>query len=81
MASIKVANFQVNVVIHNIDGVFQNLFNLHLQKGFWIMLTLETEDGQKESLPFVDEDLKIRIYESYAEALDDVASVLKDRMN
>ena len=77
MASITLHNFKVDIEVRNIDGVFQQIFKIPFPKGFWVLLTVENTTGEKETFPRVDENYKVKIYLSYEEAIDDIASFLK----
>ena len=77
MASVKMGDFIVDIVIHNIDGMFHKILDIPFDKGFWIFLTVQNSNGQKESFPAIDHNFKVKIYSSYADAIDDVSSLLK----
>ncbi|HYG18389.1 MAG TPA: hypothetical protein VD816_05640 [Ohtaekwangia sp.] len=77
MASIKFDNFLIDIVVYNIDGFLHKLLNIPARSGFWVFLSVQNQDGKKEYFPSVDENLKIKIYETYSEAIDDVAALLK----
>ena len=73
MAPIKVGNRSVEIAVNNIEGFIHELIDVPMKNGFWIVFTIKNEDGKSESFPFVDDDHKIRIYDSYADALHDAA--------
>lgn len=77
MASIRFDNFLIDIAVYNIDGFLQKVLRFPVKNGFWVFLTVESTDGKKECFPSVDEQSRIKIYESYAEAIDDVAVLLK----
>ena len=77
MASIKFDKFLIDVAVYNIDGFLQRMLRLPVKSGFWVFLTVESEDGNKEFFPSVDHESRIKIYQTYAEAIDDVATYLK----
>jgi hypothetical protein len=77
MASIKFDNFLIDVMVYNVDGFLQKILDIPIRNGFWVFLTIQNEHGKKEYFPSVDEHFRIKIYRSYAEAIDDVAKVLK----
>ncbi|RAW00126.1 hypothetical protein [Pseudochryseolinea flava] len=77
MASIKFDNFLIDIAVHNVDGFLQKLLSVPIQNGFWVFLTVQNEHGKKEYFPSVDEQFRVKIYRSYADAIDDVARVLK----
>ena len=73
MAPIKLGNRSVEIAVNNIDGFIHELIDVPVKNGFWIVFTIKNENGKTESFPFVDENHKIKIYHSYAEALHDAA--------
>lgn len=77
MASIKFDNFLVDIAVYNIDGFLQKLLQVPISSGFWVFLTVETASGKKEFFPSVDEHSRIKIYQSYSDAIDDIALLLK----
>ena len=77
MAAIKFDNFLIDVSVYNIDGFLQKILRFPVRNGFWVFLTVESTDGKKEFFPSVDEHSRIKVYQSYAEAIDDVAALLK----
>jgi hypothetical protein len=77
MASIKFDNFLIDVAVYNIDGFLQKILKVPVQNGFWVFLTVESNSGKKEFFPSVDEHSRIKVYHSYAEAIDDIAAMLK----
>jgi hypothetical protein len=66
-------------VIHNIDGVFSSVLGLAIPKRYWVLLTVENMEGEKETFPRIDEDSRIKTFDTYDEAIDDIASLLKKR--
>jgi hypothetical protein len=77
MASIKFDNFLIDVAVYNIDGFLQKILRVPVANGFWVFLTVESTTGKKEFFPSVDEQSRIKVYQSYAEAIDDVSALLK----
>jgi hypothetical protein len=77
MASITFKNYKIDIEVHNIDGVFYNLFNVSFPKGFWVLMTIHNGKGEKETFPRIDENYKIKTFPTYEDAIDDVASLLK----
>lgn len=78
MASIAFNNFNINVEVRSIDGVFQQIFGMAFPTGFWVLLTIENGAGKSETFPRVDDDNKVKIYATYDEALDDISGFLKE---
>jgi hypothetical protein len=76
MTSIVIDNFTVDIAIHSIDGILQKTLHLPFRKGFWVLLTVVNETGEKESFPLVDDDFKIKIFGDYSEALQEMAERL-----
>lgn len=81
MTSIVINNFTVDIAIHSIDGILQKTLELPFRKGFWVLLTVVNETGEKESFPLVDDDLKIKIFSDYSEALQEMAERLNKFLN
>jgi hydrogenase maturation factor HypE len=77
MASIQFDEFTIDIVVNNIDGIFSRVFNIPFSKGYWVMLTIRNAEGEKESFPRTDENYRVRTYDSYEQAIDDVAALLK----
>jgi len=77
MASINFENFKVDIVVQNIDGIFSSIFDISFPKGYWVLLTIENEKGEKETFPRIDGQSRIKTYTSYDEAIDDIALLLK----
>ena len=77
MSSISFKNFKIDIEVRNIDGVFQQVFGLPFPKGFWVLLTIQSESGEKETFPRVDENYKVKTFFTYEEAIDDIAQFLK----
>jgi hypothetical protein len=77
MGSIEFENFKIDIEVHNIDGIFSHVFDITFSKGFWVLLTIYNSHGEKESFPHTDNEYRLKIYESYEEAIDDVANLLK----
>ena len=77
MASIQFDKFTIDIVVNNIDGIFSRVFNIPFSKGFWVLLTIRDTNGEKESFPRTDENYRIKTYDSYDHAIDDLASLLK----
>lgn len=77
MASINFDNFKIDIVVQNIDGIFSRVFGVSFPKGFWVLLTVENNKGEKETFPRIDDEDKIKTYKSYDEAIDDIAELLK----
>ena len=73
MAPIKLGKRSVEIAVNNIDGFIHELIDVPVKTGFWIVFTIKNEDGKTESFPLVDDDHKIRIYDSYADALHEAA--------
>jgi hypothetical protein len=77
MASIQFDEFNIDIVVNNIDGIFSRVFNIPFSKGYWVMLTIRNAEGEKESFPRTDENYRVKTYDSYDQAIDDVAELLK----
>jgi hypothetical protein len=80
-SSITFQDFKVDIEVRNIDGIFQNIFDLSFPKGFWVLLTIQSNSGNKETFPRVDSDYRVITYQTYEEAIDDIASFLKSHFN
>ena len=76
MAPIRVGNFSVEIAVNNIDGFIHDLMDIPVRNGFWVIFTVKNHDGKVESFPLVDKNHKVRIYQSYPEALHDAAQKL-----
>jgi hypothetical protein len=77
MAPIKFGNVSVEIAVNNIDGFIHELVDLPSRRGFWVTFTAKDDKGKAESFPLVDANFKVRIYQSYQEALYDAAQKLK----
>lgn len=77
MASIQIKDYTIDINVFDIDGLLHTILNLPFQQGYWVFLTIQNQNKKKESFPFIDENLKVKIYKSYSEAIDDIAKVLK----
>ena len=77
MASINFGSYKVEIVIHNIDGIFSTVFGISIPKRFWVLLTVENLEGEKETFPLIDDGLRIKTFDTYELAIDDIASLLK----
>jgi hypothetical protein len=77
MASINFGSYKVDIVIHNIDGIFSNIFGISIPKRFWVLLTVENLEGEKETFPLIDDGFRIKTFDTYEMAIDDIASLLK----
>lgn len=78
MASIQFKNFKIDIEVQNIDGAFNEIFDMAFPKGYWVLLTIENGSGEKESFPRTDSNRTIKTYTTYEEAIDDVANLLKE---
>ena len=76
MAPIKLGNISVEIAVKNIDGFIHELIDVPVKSGFWISFTVSNEHGETETFPLVDKHHKLKIYSSYAEALQDAAQKL-----
>lgn len=81
MASIAFKGFTIDIEVLNIDGVFQQVFNMPFPKGYWVMLTIQNSSGEKEKFPRVGDDYKVKTYQTYEEAIDDIAGFLKSQLS
>lgn len=82
MAPIKLGNISVEIAVKNIDGFIHELIDVPVRSGFWISFTISNEHGKTETFPLVDEDHKLKIYSTYAEALHDAAQkLMKDKVS
>jgi hypothetical protein len=79
MASINFGSYKVEIVINNIDGVFNSLFGLSIPRRYWVLLTVEDNNGEKETFPRIDENMSVKTFDTYDEAIDDIAFLLKKR--
>ncbi len=77
MASINFGSFKVEIVIHNIDGAFNRLFGISIPQRYWVLLSIENETGEKETFPRIDDNLKVKTFDTYEDAIDDIAFLLK----
>ena len=76
MAPITVGKLSVEIAVNNIDGFIHELMDVPVKNGFWVVFTVKDNTGKTESFPLVDKNHKIRIYESYKDALRDAAEKL-----
>jgi hypothetical protein len=76
MAPIKFGNLSVEIAVNNIDGFIHQLIDVPVENGFWVVFTVKDNLGKTESFPLVDKNYKIKIYNSYPEALHDAAQKL-----
>ena len=76
MAPIKLGNISVEIAVKNIDGFVHELIGVPLKSGFWISFTISDEHGKMETFPLVDKNHKLRIYKTYADALQAAAHEL-----
>jgi hypothetical protein len=76
MAPIKLGNIAVEIAVKNIDGFVPELIDVPLKSGFWITFTVSNEDGKTETFPFETNVNKLKIYNTYAETLQDAAQNL-----
>lgn len=81
MTSIIIENLKVDIAVFSIEGVLQRTLNLPLKKGFWVYLTVENERGDKESFPLIDKDFKIKIFNEYSDAIQEMAERLNKYLN
>jgi hypothetical protein len=77
MAPIKFGNLSVEIAVNSIDGFIHELVDLPSQRGFWVTFTVKDDKGKTESFPLVDANFRIRIYQSYQEALYHAAQKLR----
>jgi hypothetical protein len=77
MASIDFRNFKIDIEVRNIDGVFQQVLGMPFPQGFWVLLTIQNTTGEKETFPRVDEDYRVKTFDTYEQAIDDIAIFLK----
>lgn len=77
MASIEFNEFTIDIVVNSIDGMFSRVFNVPFSKGYWVMLTIRNAKGEKESFPRTDENFRVKTYDSYERAIEDVSDLLK----
>ncbi|HEX6227152.1 MAG TPA: hypothetical protein VFZ52_22185 [Chryseolinea sp.] len=81
MAPIKLGNITVEIAVKNIDGYIHELIDIPVKSGFWIAFTVRNEQGKTETFPLVDSDHKIKVYNTYGDALHDAAQkLLKNKM-
>jgi hypothetical protein len=78
MAWINFGSYKVEIVIHNVDGVFNSLFGLSIPRRYWVLITIEN-NGKKETFPRIDEHMSVKTFDTYDEAIDDIAFLLKKR--
>jgi hypothetical protein len=81
MASIDFRDFKIDIEVRNIDGVFQQVLGMPFPTGFWVLLTIQNATGDKETFPRVDENYRVRTYDTYEQAIDDIATFLKQHFN
>jgi hypothetical protein len=79
MASISFKNFKIDIEVRNIDGVFHEVFGVPFPKGYWVLLTIQNSNGDKETFPRIDDDFKVKTFSTYDEAIDDIANFLKSQ--
>jgi hypothetical protein len=73
MAPIKLGKLSVEIAVNSIDGFIHQLIDVPVKNGFWVTFSVRDNKGKAESFPLVDKNHKIRIYESYQEALNEAA--------
>jgi hypothetical protein len=78
MASINFGSYKVEIVIHNIDGAFNSVFGLAIPRRYWVLITVEN-NGEKETFPRINENMSVKTFDTYDEAIDDIAFLLKKR--
>jgi hypothetical protein len=76
MAPIKLGNLSVEIAVNNIDGFIHELVDVPPMNGFWVVFVVKDDKGKTESFPLVDDNLKIKIYNTYHDALYDAAQRL-----
>jgi hypothetical protein len=81
MAPIKLGNIAVEIAVKNIDGFIHELIDVPVTGGFWISFTVSNEQGKTETFPLVDKNHKLKIYNTYAEALQDAAQKLMNKVS
>jgi hypothetical protein len=79
MAPIKLGNLSVEIAVNNIDGFIHDVVDLPVARGFWVTFSVRNDQGKTESFPLVDQNLKIKIFSTYQEALYDAAQKLKGK--
>jgi hypothetical protein len=77
MASIAFDGFKIDIEVRNIDGIFHGVFEMPFPKGYWVLLTIESKSGEKETFPRIDNDFKVKMYPTYEEAIEDISNFLK----
>jgi hypothetical protein len=79
MAPIKLGNISVEIAVKNIDGFIHELIDVPVKRGFWISFTISDQHGKTETFPLVDKHHKLKIYDTYADALHEAAQKLMKR--
>jgi hypothetical protein len=81
MAPIKLGKLSVEISVNTIDGFIHDLIDIPVKQGFWVVFTAKDEKGRFESFPLVDRHYKIRIFDSYPEALKEAAEKIMKGKN
>jgi hypothetical protein len=76
MAPIQLGKLSVEIAVNNIDGFIHTLIDVPLKSGFWVTFTVKDERGKAESFPLVDKIHKIKLSETYPDALQAAAKML-----
>ena len=79
MAPIKLGNLSVEIAVNNINGFIHELVDLPSHHGFWVSFVVKDDKGKSESFPLVDDNLKVKVFPSYPEALYEAAQKLKGK--
>ena len=79
MAPIKLGNLAVEIAVNSIDGFVHDIVDLPAAHGFWVTFNVRNDLGEVGSFPLVDDHLKIKMYDTYQEALYDAAQRLKGK--
>jgi len=81
MAPIRLGNLSVEIAVNKVDGFIHDTIDIPIKYGYWAVVTVWDGKGKTESFPLVDKDYKVKIYESYSEALNDAAQQLMRDVN
>lgn len=77
MAAFRFDNHVIDIILHHVDRELQYLFELPFPSGYWVSIKLTNLHGKEEIFPWLDRYHRIRIFDSYGEAVEEVAHMLR----